>query len=158
MAEEEKTTQDSTNNSTTIASSDEMVSNLSKKRDALISASFENPEKSVGNGQDNNSIIDIISNYTWNNETASSSGKLSYSTNINIPCCFAIEREQTVASSIMNIVRDANIVKSGFNKVIEGLKSIAGADSGLTEAIEAAQDSKIANFMNKLVSGRTYRF
>lgn len=46
---------------------------------------------------------------------------MSYSTGINVPLCFAIEREQTVSSSIMNIVRDANIVASGYGKVINAI-------------------------------------
>ena len=112
---------------------------MSKKiidiRKKIIFASFEKPAEasesiyktdSDGNGdiKNNHAIVDIVSAYAWNNEISKGSSSLSYSSNVNVPICFVIEREQTVASSIMNIVRDANIVAMGFEKVMDGISRV----------------------------------
>lgn len=108
---------------TNVSSSNTMVAELSKKRNGLINASYENPGgKSIDRSTDK-AIIDIISNYAWNNETSSSDSDLSFSMKTNIPYCLVIEREQTVASSIMNIVRDISVISQGINKVTNFLKN-----------------------------------
>lgn len=75
---------------------------------------------------------------------------MSYSTGINVPLCFAIEREQTVSSSIMNIVRDANIVASGYGKVINAINqffpnSESKDANGKTENSDSKAESKTTN-------------
>ena len=134
-----------------------MVDALSKKRDNLIYASYENPTETKSK-DNNNSVIDIISNYVWNNETAATTSALSYTTSTNIPCCLAIEREQTVASSIMNIVRDANIVAQGYQTVMDNVKKIFSESESTNSSEESKNNgsinneslTKIQNFSSKL--------
>ena len=118
-------TKDKQEVSGTGATDSSMVDALSAKRESLIYASYEDPyNKKESSDGSNNSVVDIISNYTWNNETAATTSELSYSSKMNIPSCFVIEREQTVSSSIMNIVRDANIIVQGGKKVIDALSKL----------------------------------
>lgn len=143
----------------TVASSNEMITSLSKKREALIYASYEDPTKKES-AESNNSVIDIISNYAWNNETAKSTASLSYTTNSNIPCCFAIEREQTVASSIMNIVRDAEIVAQGWDMITNQTSEVMSKLFGNKDddkntggiKIDAKQINETKNLSKKLNS------
>lgn len=98
-----------------------MVEELSKKRKNLISASYESPGSKNIDRKTDKAIIDIISNYAWTNETSISSSLLSYSSKTNIPYCLVVEREQTVSSSIMNIIRDVSIIGQGIGKIITEL-------------------------------------
>lgn len=102
---------------------DDTVKTLAKKRDNLIYASYEDPKNA--SLKENSAIVDIIQNYTWNNETAAKEQtELKYSTSLNIPRCYVIEREQTVSSSIMNIVRDAKIISDGASKALNFLADL----------------------------------
>lgn len=140
---EENTTNTSTSNtslsSTNVTASDTMVAALSEKRNNLISASYENPGEEKITRSSAKAIVDILNNYAWANETAKSSSDLSFNLKTNIPYCLLIEREQTVTSSIMNIVRDVGVVGQGFNKILSGLKNlgVSGANK-ISDSVEEA--------------------
>lgn len=144
MAENTKNNQEANGTGATDSS---MVDALSAKRESLIYASYEDPyNKKESSDGGNNSVVDIISNYTWNNETAATTSELSYSSKMNIPSCFVIEREQTVSSSIMNIVRDANIIVQGGKKVIDALSKlgdmVGNGDKEENKSTEQKQEGK----------------
>lgn len=141
-------------NQASITESSVMAANLSAKRDKLIKTRFDDPSQEVDNLSTNNTVVDVISDYTWNNEVSKSVNTLSYNIGLSIPCCFAIEREQTVASSIMNIVRDANIVASGYEKVIGVLNTIiSGTDNPEKGILGTGGSDNVKRLANKLMPG-----
>lgn len=141
-------------NQASITESSVMAANLSAKRDKLIKTRFDDPSKEVDNLSTNNTVVDVISDYTWNNEVSKSVNTLSYNIGLSIPSCFAIEREQTVASSIMNIVRDANIVASGYEKVIGVLNTIiSGTDNPEKGILGTGGSDNVKRLANKLMPG-----